>query len=85
MENSYAEGNSQNSPMTLGSWLITLIIWCIPCVGFIMLFVWGFGNGNENRKTFARAALILTAIGIVLTFLLYAIMGVGFLAALASI
>jgi len=32
-----------------------------------MLFVWGFGsNTNENKKNFARAGLIMTAIMLVL-------------------
>jgi hypothetical protein len=53
-------------PMTLGEWLITMIILMVPCVNIVMLFVWGFGNGNVNRKNYARATLIVMAIGVVL-------------------
>lgn len=56
--------------MSLGEWLITLIITAIPLVGFIMLFVWGFGSGtNPTKANFAKATLIMMVIGVVLWFL----------------
>lgn len=57
--------------MSMGDWLITLIVGAIPCVGIIMLFVWAFGNGNENRKNFCRAQLVVTLIVTVLMVILY--------------
>lgn len=58
-------------PMTMGQWLLTLIIVFIPvcCVGFIMTLVWAFGNGNVNRRNFCRALLIVDAIGLLLVIL----------------
>ena len=54
-------------PMTLGEWLITILVLSIPCLNLIMAFVWGFGNGgNINRRNFCRAALIFMAISAVL-------------------
>ena len=53
-------------PMTLGDWLVTLLIQMIPCIGIIMLFVWAFGGGNVNRKRYAQAALIFAAIVVVI-------------------
>ena len=70
--------------MTMGEWLITLIVLAIPCVNVIMYFVWAFGNGNENRKNFCRAGLIVMAIGIVLSLVLYAVVGAGLAAALSA-
>ncbi|MCL2048583.1 MAG: hypothetical protein FWG87_07625 [Defluviitaleaceae bacterium] len=56
-----------NSVMKVKDWVITFLIMMIPCVNVIMLFVWAFGGaGNENRKTWAQAALIWAAIGFVL-------------------
>jgi hypothetical protein len=53
--------------MSVKDWVITLIIAGIPILGFIMLFVWGFGSGtNENKANFAKGALILWAIVITL-------------------
>jgi len=51
---------------------VTLIVTAIPMVGFIMLFVWGFGgNAPTAKANWAKAALILYAIGIVLAVLFY--------------
>ena len=49
--------------VTLGEWLVTLLIAAIPLVGFIMLFVWAFGgNTNVNKANWAKAALIWMAV-----------------------
>lgn len=56
--------------ISIGEWIITLIIAAIPLVGFIMLFVWGFGSGtNPTKANFAKATLVMIAVGIVLWFL----------------
>ena len=62
---------SDNSPMDLKDWILTLIVLLIPCVGIVMYFVWAFGNnGNINRRNFCRAQLIIFAalLGIYLVF-----------------
>ncbi|MCH2445334.1 MAG: hypothetical protein MK225_03255, partial [Candidatus Marinimicrobia bacterium] len=42
----------------------------IPIVGFIMLFVWGFGSNTQSSKAnWAKATLIMIGISIVLSFL----------------
>ena len=66
MENNTMATDPNKAVMTMGEWLITLIVLAIPCVNVIMYFVWAFGNGNENRKNFCRAGLIVMAVGIVL-------------------
>ncbi|MCG8308124.1 MAG: hypothetical protein MI975_12085 [Cytophagales bacterium] len=63
----------RKSVLSIKDWVITLIVAAIPLVGFIMLFVWGFGSGtNENKANFAKAALIVYAImiGIYILFML---------------
>lgn len=72
--------NELEIPLTLGEWLITIIILWLPCIGIIMSFVWAFGNGNKNRRNFCRAHLIIMAIGIVLSIISY----VSFAALIAS-
>jgi hypothetical protein len=69
------------SPLSIGSYLIMMIISVIPIVNLVMLFVWGFGNSNLNRKNYARAQLIVLAIGIVLSI----IFGAAIASALTSI
>jgi len=56
--------------ISLGEWIITLIVLCIPIVGFIMLLVWGFASStNPNKQNFCRASLIFYLIAIVCFFL----------------
>lgn len=65
-------------PVTVGDWVVTILITAIPLVGIIMLFVWAFSGGtNVSKANWAKAMLIWALIGIVL--------GVLFWGALASI
>ena len=73
------------NPNSVGDWVLTIFLTCIPCVGLILLFVWAFGSGtNESKSNWAKAQLIWVAIGIVLTIILYAIMGAALFAALGN-
>jgi Na+/phosphate symporter len=64
---------SNYKPMTIGDWLITFIIQAIPLVGFIMLFVWAFGDGTHpSKKTWAQASLIFALIMLVLVIIFFA-------------
>ena len=62
--------SQQYNPISVGEWIITTIILAIPIVGFIMLFVWGFGSNTQPSKAnWAKATLIMIGISIVLSFL----------------
>lgn len=52
--------------MSLGKWLITLLLISIPIVNIVMLCIWGFGE-HDPRKNFSRAYLIWTGIMFVLS------------------
>ena len=75
MENETVRHNPVNelpqyNPISVGEWVITTIILAIPIVGFIMLFVWGFGSNTQPSKAnWAKATLIMIGISIVLSFL----------------
>jgi len=69
----------ESSPVSLGDWIITLIVLAIPIVGLVMLFVWGFSSGTHpSKQIYCRATLILALVALVLVFM-FAIMG-GFAA-----
>ncbi len=55
--------SQQQSPiMSIGEWMLTLLITAIPIVGIAMLFVWGFGSQtNPTKANFAKASLIFAA------------------------
>ncbi len=61
-------------PMSIGDWIITFIISYIPLVGFIMLFIWAFGDGaHPSKKTWAQASLIMMVIVIVLMIIFFGV------------
>ena len=67
-----AYGNEQNEVISLGNWIITLIVLAIPLVGLIMTCVWGFsGNTPKSKANYCKAVLIFYIIGIVLACIFY--------------
>lgn len=71
-------------PMTLGEWMITLLIMLIPCANIIMAFVWAFSSTEKKSKSnFFKAYLIFIAVVIVLCILASIVFGV-FVASVAS-
>lgn len=65
----------ESQTISLGDWVITLLILAIPIVNLVMLFVWGFSDGTPpSKQNFCRAYLIWMLIGIVV-FVLFVIMG----------
>lgn len=54
-------------PITIGNWILTLIITMIPILNIIMLFVWSFSRStNPTKANWAKAMLILIAVWIIL-------------------
>ncbi|MGM0440174.1 MAG: hypothetical protein ACQEP8_03560 [Chlamydiota bacterium] len=52
--------------VSLGEWIITLLIMCIPFVNIVMLFVWAFGsNTKPSKANWAKALIVLAVIGLV--------------------
>jgi len=70
----------QYAPMSIGDWIITSIILAIPIVGFVMLFVWGFGSNTQPSKAnWAKATLIMIVISFVIALIFFgSIFGVFF-------
>ena len=58
------------APMTVGQWFLTVFLTNLPCIGIILLFVWGFGNeeGKRSRANYCKAMLIFMLIGVVISF-----------------
>ena len=67
-----AQGNitavENEKVLSMGDYLLMLILMSIPVVNFIVCIVWICSkNSNLNRKNFAKAWLILAVIGTILT------------------
>ncbi len=72
------------APMKVGEYILTFIIFSIPVVNIIMMFVWAFGsNVNVNKKNYSRAVLIMGLIGAVLAIIFSSVI-IGALASIFS-
>lgn len=70
--NNTPEIQNDNAPvMTTGQWVLTMIVFMIPLVNIIMLFVWAFGIGNPNRANFCKAQLLIYLIGLLIGSVLF--------------
>ena len=70
-------------PVTVGNWLLTYLLMCIPFVNIIMLFVWAFSSNTPvSKANWAKASLIwmLIMIGFYI-FLVILILGIGLVGA----
>jgi len=60
------------SVVTVGDWILTMILMLIPVVNFIMLLVWAFSSSTPASKSnWAKASLIFMILGILLTALFW--------------
>ncbi len=79
-QQSTVPGQFQQGEITIGEWMLTILIVAIPIVGFVMLFVWGFGSGTHPSKAnWAKATLIWFAIVIGLYIVFFMIFGLALL------
>ncbi len=68
--------DQQHAPVSLGNWMLTLLITFIPLLNLIMLLVWAFsGSTPPSKANWAKAALLWMVIFIVLSVLLSLIGG----------
>lgn len=64
--------------LSVGNWMLTLLLTIIPLVNIIMLLVWAFGSGTHPGKAnWAKAMLLWFVIFIGLSILMTLIGGVG--------
>lgn len=86
MDNNYNQnyqhgmnGNQLEPPLSLGNWLIIMLLIAIPCVNIVMLFIWAFGReGSISKKNYARATLIIMAIGLIFSLIFGSVIGAMF-------
>lgn len=70
-------GTPDTQPVSIGGWIGVMLLTCLPIVNLIMLFVWAFSSSTKKSlKNYARAALILALIGVVLVVVISIILAV---------
>lgn len=73
-------------PMSMGEWMISLLVMMIPCVSIVMMFVWAFSRTEKKSKSnYFKAYLIFFAIRLVFALVMVAIFSTAFIAALDSV
>ncbi len=59
---------SKYEPITAGGYIGILLLMCIPLVGLVLAVIWALGGCKKiNKRNLARAFLVLTVIGLVLS------------------
>lgn len=65
-------------PMSMGEWLISLLVMLIPCVNIVMMFVWAFSSKEKKSKSnFFKAYLIIFGIMMVFMIVMMVVVGVA--------
>ena len=67
--------NPDTRPMTVGGWMLTLLVLAIPIVNLVMYLIWALSSaGNVNRRNFCKASIywFLIILGIYLSFVILA-------------
>ncbi len=71
-------GQELEEPVSMGEWLISMLLMCIPCVNIVLMFVWAFGsNVNKSKSNYFKAALIWAGISIALSVIMIIAMTLG--------
>jgi hypothetical protein len=77
--------NNPTPVISVGDWIITLLIKSIPVINIVMLFVWAFGGGNNpNKSNWAKAVLIWIAISMVIGVIILIVFGAAIMAFMGS-
>jgi hypothetical protein len=75
----------QKPTLTLGDWIINVLISKLPLIGFIMLIVWAVDkNTDVNKSNWAKSELILRLIGFVIGIIIISVIGFGFFTAFSE-
>jgi hypothetical protein len=62
--------------VSIGEWVVMMLLMCIPLANIILLFVWAFdGSAKPSKSNWAKASLIFFAISIIISIFFFIIFG----------
>ncbi len=71
MENQTYTGRNQ-AAVSIGNWIITLILICVPVINIVMMIIWAFSSRTPvSKSNFAKAALIIWVVGTILLWIFW--------------
>jgi len=54
----YMYNENDRNYVSIGSWMLMMLVTAVPIVGQIMIIVWAFAGDNDSRKNYFRAILM---------------------------
>ena len=66
-------------PVSIGGWVGTLILSCVPILNIVLWAVWAFTAKCRSRRTFSIACLILTGVALLIALLAVSFFGTALL------
>ncbi len=76
-------GKDWEEPVSMGEWLVSMLLMMIPCVNIVLMFVWAFSSSvPKSKSNYFKAALIMGAISIVLSIIMVIMMTAGMVSGL---
>ena len=61
---------SKYEPITTGGYIGIMLLMCIPIVGQILMIIWAFAARKVNKRSLARASLIMMVVMLIISFLI---------------
>ncbi|MBQ4550260.1 MAG: zinc ribbon domain-containing protein, partial [Oscillospiraceae bacterium] len=61
---------SKYEPITTGGFIGIMLLMCIPIVGQILMIIWAFAARKVNKRSLARASLIMMVVMLIISFLI---------------
>ena len=79
-------GQDLEEPVSVGEWMIAMLLMIIPCVNIVLMFVWAFSSSEKKSKSnYFKASLIWAGIGIVLWIVFVILMSAGAIAGMGGL
>ena len=70
--------NENYRAVSVGNWVMTMLLMCIPFINIILLFVWAFGNNTEvSKANWAKATLVWFLLGFIIWIIMFFVLGMG--------
>jgi hypothetical protein len=68
------EGYSET--VSVGDWVGSMLLMCIPIVGFILMLVWAFGGAKKSKSNYFKACLLISLISVGISLICLLLFGV---------
>ena len=63
LPNQVVDYHGLEEPVSVGEWIVSMLLMLVPCLNIIMMFVWAFGKSEKKSKSnFFKASLIYTGV-----------------------